>query len=119
MKKPVYLHLLVDLPARTVLAYFRYWPAKRPAHVGPDSPRYLDPGFPGRIDDLHLFENWIDVTDEYDARDLSAINAAIWEVARQPRLPVRVAPVLPAPVSFSHPRENQSMLFDAEQEATL
>jgi hypothetical protein len=98
--RPTRFYVLVDLPQRTVRAECRVWPKRNASRAGADSPRFMEPGFPGGIDQLRLTENWIDVTSEFGPRTLSVIKAVVRDAAFSIPRPARVQPPFPAPASL-------------------
>ena len=56
----------VDVGARRYIVDVKVIPARAPAHAGADDVRFLDPGFPGRVEVVRVRRGGVDVMDGLD-----------------------------------------------------
>lgn len=70
MSKPTFKTLNVTVAGVTYACLCRIVPARAAAHVGADSPRFLDCGHPGSLTIIRVLKGAVDVTDALD-RDLT------------------------------------------------
>jgi hypothetical protein len=93
----------VYLPSRRLIAEYRYVPAKRPAHVGPDHPDYpaSNAGARAVIRILHLYDE-LHIEQTVSPQHLSAISEAIREGWLRGSAPARVEVKPAASSAFDH-----------------
>ena len=56
----------IDVGARRYVVDCRVLPGRAPAHASADSPRFMDPGSPGRVEIMRVRRGGLDVTDALD-----------------------------------------------------
>ena len=79
-RKPRY----VTLRFRGYLVSARILPARAESHDGPDSPHYLDPGHPARLESFRVLSNRMDVTDDLAPAERAAIERYVCQCAGIP-----------------------------------
>ena len=77
--KPSFLSVPVSVGGEDYSVIVRVVPARAAAHVGADSPRYLDPGKPARVEILRILRGAVDVTSELTYWTRRAIETAVRE----------------------------------------
>ena len=110
MKKRAYPTCRVDLGGRRVDVEYRLHPARRAPHVGADSPRFLSPDRPARVELIRVLLDRVDVTRRLEAETKTAVEIAVCKEAG-------VAGLGPAGFLTSFPQSAFS--FRAEKERRI
>lgn len=71
----------------------RIQPRRDPAHVGADSSRYLDPGRPARLLEIHVYRDGIELTTDLHPAELAEIERYICRAAGIPFGPASIYPL--------------------------
>jgi hypothetical protein len=77
--KARYQNVTVDVGFNRYSVFCRIVPGRKPAHVGADSPRFMDPGRPDRLAIFSAYRDGIDVTAALDVDLALAIERACSE----------------------------------------